>query len=42
MRHRKPWAAALALLLALALTGCGGSGKDLAGGSANQIGRAHV
>ncbi len=37
MRHRKPWAAALALLLALALAGCGGSGKDLAGGSANQF-----
>ena len=37
MRHRKPWATALALLLALALAGCGGSGKDLAGGSANQF-----
>ncbi len=37
MRHRKPWAAALALLLVLALAGCGGSGKDLAGGSANQF-----
>lgn len=37
MRHRKPWAAALALLLALALAGCDGSGKDLAGGSASQF-----